>query len=606
MRIRTAWVTWSVFVCLTPMALAQQAQPGPPAPARAPAEARGTAPDPAREPARPAPEAAPPTGPAPGVAAPGRPGAPTAPRAPAPPVTGGGATAPAAAPAQPQPAAAGQPTPAAPGGATGTQSVDTAAAPSVDLREARTFTDPITEALAPAVGGLTANQVAKRSIATSDTIAAKHAEIEAAAAKVDQAIAQFFPQLTLSATYTRLSDIQNQLGTGGLVGAQNMGGIGMQCQDPADLNTCYAVDSQGQPIGAMSLSFPTILNNYSLKASLAVPVSDYLLRLSDSIAATKRSEEAARLDELAERRKVEADSRLAFYNWTRGLGQVAVAGKSLERIQARLADARIAFELGAATKADVLRLEALVASTESSIVQAEAFRDLVAAQLATFMDDERADYTLGEPVMTALPPPAGSGDLQGLIGEAQANRLELRSIAESVKALEHSTTVMERGRLPRLDAFGEYNYANPNSRKFPSSEEWTGTWAVGASLTWRVNDTFNNAAIAKELVAKQKSAMAQMQAVREGIRLEVTSAYLDDRKARAALEAAQRGAVSARAAYEVATELYRVGRATTAELIDAEAELVGAMLGLVNAYIDMRVARTKLAFATGRNLEAVN
>jgi outer membrane protein TolC len=353
------------------------------------------------------------------------------------------------------------------------------------------------------------------------------------------------------------------------------------------------------------LSIPAVLNNYSLKASLTVPISDYILRLSDSIEATKRNAEAARLNEQAEHQKVEADSRIAFYNWTRGLGQVAVAGKSLERIQARLADARIAFQLGAATKADVLRLEALVASTESSIVQAEAFRDLVSAQLSTFMNDERPSYALGEPIMTTLPPPAGSGDLPGLVSEAEASRLELRSMTESVKALEHSTTVMERGRLPRLDAFGEYAYANPNQRKAFAGAEWTGTWAVGASLTWRVNDTFNNGAIAKELQAQQKGVVAQQQALREGIRLEVTSAYLDDRKARAALDAAQRGAEAARAAYEVATELFRVGRATTAELIDAEAELVGAMLGLVNAYIDMRVARTKLAYATGRSLEVV-
>ena len=128
---------------------------------------------------------------------------------------------------------------------------------------------------------------------------------------------------------------------------------------------------------------------------------------------------------------------------------------------------------------------------------------------------------------------------------------------------------------------------------------------AGLSLSWTVNDLFVNDAIANELRAKREGLEAQVRALRDGVRMEVVSAYLDGKKARAALAAAQRGAEAARAAYDVAIELYRVGRATTTEIIDAESELVGALLQLVNAMIDERVARTKLAYATGEDMTKV-
>ncbi len=42
------------------------------------------------------------------------------------------------------------------------------------------------------------------------------------------------------------------------------------------------------------------------------------------------------------------------------------------------------------------------------------------------------------------------------------------------------------------------------------------------------------------------------------------------------------------------------------ELIDAEGELVASNLRLINAHIDTKVAETRLAHATGRDLAGLN
>ena len=78
---------------------------------------------------------------------------------------------------------------------------------TIALRDAPRGTNPVLAAFTPKPGGLTANEVAARAIATSDTIAAKNAELRAAAAAVDSAMYQFYPKVTLKASYTRMNPV---------------------------------------------------------------------------------------------------------------------------------------------------------------------------------------------------------------------------------------------------------------------------------------------------------------------------------------------------------------------------------------------------------------
>ena len=85
--------------------------------------------------------------------------------------------------------------------------------------EAPALDDPLPRAFATKRGGLTADEVGRLAQASSPEVRASQAEIEAAAAKVDAAMISFFPRVTLSANYTRLSPVGSSLGSGALVGA---------------------------------------------------------------------------------------------------------------------------------------------------------------------------------------------------------------------------------------------------------------------------------------------------------------------------------------------------------------------------------------------------
>ena len=473
-----------------------------------------------------------------------------------------------------------------------------AAGESLAPIEAPALDDPLPRAFATKRGGLTADEVGRLAQASSPEVRASQAEIEAAAAKVDAAMISFFPRVTLAANYTRLSPVGSSLGSGALVGAQNPGLLGIgPC--PTGSGQCV-VDSAGRPVGAAPFEIKTVLDNYSLRASLSVPVSDYVLKLSNSIASVESARDAALLNQRAAKLRTAADAKISFYNWARGLGQVAVAEKSLTRTEARLKEARTSFSLGTATQADVLRLEARVASTEAAIEAARAFRDIASEQLRVVINDDERALDLGEDVLGDRPDSsAGRKKLADLMQEAYAKRPEVLALGATRSSLTRAAGVAKAGRLPRLDGFADYTYANPNTRAFPPSSGWSGSWQAGLNLTWVVNETFASAASAKELDANARRVQAQLHSLKNGLRLEVSAAYLELRKARSARESARRGVKASDAAYRVAMALYQYGKSTTTELIDAENELVAAQLQQINAHIDVLAAEVKLAHATG-------
>jgi outer membrane protein TolC len=105
------------------------------------------------------------------------------------------------------------------------------------------------------------------------------------------------------------------------------------------------------------------------------------------------------------------------------------------------------------------------------------------------------------------------------------------------------------------------------------------------------------------LEAKAAATEAGKQAMVDGLRVEVMQAWQAAREADAALATTARGLASAEEGYRVRRDLFVNGRATSAELTDAETDLTRARLEAVNARIDTRSARVRLVHAVGRDVE---
>jgi outer membrane protein TolC len=309
------------------------------------------------------------------------------------------------------------------------------------------------------------------------------------------------------------------------------------------------------------------------------------------------------LDVVSANAKASTEGKLAFYNWARARASVVVAEQSLETAKTHLGDAKSLVDAGLASRADVLRAETGVAGAELAVERTKNLVEITQKQVSLAIhakDGER--LSLGEALETD--PPAFNGDLAALVAEGRTSRTEVRSIDINTEAARRQAAAVRAGAYPSFAAFGVATYANPNARRIPQSEEWFGTWALGAQLTWTPSDVASALAGANDIEARVASAEQQRAAIRDGVELEVTQAYQSVREAEVAAATSGRLVRSAEEAYRVARELFVVGRATSTTLTDAETELTRARLELVNARIDLRTSRVRLDHATGRDARA--
>ncbi len=431
--------------------------------------------------------------------------------------------------------------------------------------------DILAEALAPVPHGLQPREVARLAATSSRSVAVTRAEARAAAAKVDRAIAAYFPILTLSATYTRLSE------------------------HPID----FGIEIPGMDVG----SFEAVPNSYALTAGLAVPISDYILRLSQAYATVSLEEDAKKLEVQAGEQQAAMQSQVAYFNWIRVQGLIAVANRSVELLERHLEDAKAIQRGGLIARADVLRIEAELANRQHEVRSAHAGQHVVAEQLRTLMHVKpTTQLAIGIDVIDKAPKGEGR-KLPELIEVALTNRPELKALDKTQRSLEEATSVLRAGYYPRLDAFANTMYANPNPRVFPSSEKWDLTWDVGLRVSWRVNDTFTTLGHVREMEANATKIKQSRKALEDGIRLATTAAYYDMEKALSAIEAANKNEEVAEQALDDRRRLFRGGKATSTDMVDAEHLLTATRLSRLDAYINLLVARAQLDLALGKPLK---
>lgn len=502
--------------------------------------------------------------------------------------------------APPPPAAPGAAPPAAAPGATG------AAEPSLGPGTAAADAprrDRLREALRPVPGGLTPAAVASAAEGHSPALAVADANVASASGQVVQTIVQYVPRVTLTAQYTRLSEVDQGTigGGGGIVGAQTEGPLRTApCPPPDQAQTCV-VDSAGLPVGAVSFEFPQVLNQYQLNANVNVPISDYFLRAVQSYQASSGAEKALELSRDAARLQAASDAKLALYQWIQARGQSAVTAMSVEQAQAQVDDAKVGLSAGTLSRADLMRVEAQLAQAQFTDADARSIESTAEERLRT-LTGMRANEPVAVGIDVFVPPPVPPVEnLDGLLAEASRNRLDLASARAQEEAREDAESVTDAGYLPRIDAFGNATYANPNQRIFPQREEWNGTWDVGIRATWVLNETFSTIGASRAAEAQTAAATAQRRQLEDAIRLEVTAARADVAKAAPSLEAATRGLAAAEESYRVTKQLFAYGKATAVSLTDAEVALTNARLRMLAAHVNLLSAIVRLEHAVGRD-----
>jgi len=420
-------------------------------------------------------------------------------------------------------------------------------------------------------GGLTADQAAQRAAKVSPSVRRSAAEVEVAIAQAQAAELTRVPQVGATASYTRLSPIDTPV--------------------------------FGDPSTGMAFEFPVFLNSYLLQGRASINLSDYVVRYPKLIDAARLGEEVARLSGHSSAVSAGQEARLAYYEWVRAKLQNLIAKRQLEQVRATLGQVRALAEVQRLSRADLMRVESNEAVAEQASIQLQNLADLREEQLRILIDAVPEQVlAIGEDIRADITAP-DTGKLDDLIGTAKKQRLDFKVLDTGIEAKEKQRAAERASYYPKLSAFGQVDFANPNQRVFPSEDKFNLTWAVGAQITWTLNETLFAKTTDRRLLGETNELRADRENLERGTRIQLLAAQQAVAIAQAALSTSAKGLAAAEEGYRVRRELLNAQRATAVELVDAETDLTRARIAALNARVDLRVAMVQLAHALGNDVK---
>lgn len=428
------------------------------------------------------------------------------------------------------------------------------------------------EALVASDRGFTSDVAGKRARARAPQIASAEAAAATASWDQKQQWANFIPQVQLAAQYKRLKLVRNDL---------------------FSLPPGTTLPPEFAALLGDGADFTQPVDNYILSATGRIPVSDVFLRVFPSYKAARTVADARAIEVETRRASVDLQARETFYLYARALATQLVAEQALKQAEAQAGQAKLFVDAGTAAPVDFMTATARVESMRASVARTRGAVAIAKNTLCTLTGAQPEEVAQIRERVTTLPePPTRSVD--ALLAQALERRPELRAMRKMIGANESLKSAEVAAALPSLSVEGTALYANPNPRYVPPQKEFHGTWEVGATVSWSPNGAVTGYQRGQRAGSEVTRARAELRALEDGVRIEVTQAFEDYQAASAAAGASEAQQRAAEETYRVRLATYRVGAGVQIDLLAADLALTQARLDYVNAVIDARTALARL------------
>jgi len=441
---------------------------------------------------------------------------------------------------------------------------------------------------------LTADRAAELALQANPSAARVRALARASEASVARARAQMWPRLELSGRYTHIDGFPD-------------GSIGPTMTPEERAMALSVVDNVSDPAARtlfqrqFDTQAPTIRiprNQWDFGVLLTWPVSDMFFALLPALKSAKAAvlAEAARV--ATTEAQIRRDARQAFYQLARARGGFAVASEAERTANAQLAQVQAGARAGYLTEADELDAQARVAATGRALASAKAGVEIADAALRTILGAEDGPvFGIAEPVLDNDQAPLEAADV--LMARALQQRPEVAALQATSQAQVAAIDANAAAAYPHLALIAGANYANPNRYVIPPRERFDPSWQVGAAITWSPNDAFIANHTVGNLEGHAEATRAQLDELRRGLTLEIRRTLAQLKAARETYTSAETSRTAAEAAYRSRVAQLNAGHSTSADLLLSETQVHQARLAVLDAAIELRLARTNLTYATG-------
>ena len=433
---------------------------------------------------------------------------------------------------------------------------------------------------------LDAAKAVELALANNRQIAQAQAKLDEAAAGKGTAFGSFLPQLSASATYTRLGTVSKFTSAVPIIDTVPLPVIG-----PNGDTIGYT-----PPVPLTMGSYPVELklgsaDNFALTGTVQQTLFTWG-KLINAYRIAGLSFDLQKEAAAQARAQVRVDATQGFYQALLARRTVEVMNDALRQLKGHVGQVQSLYDNGMATKLDLMKATLGQQQMEAQISQIENGAELAtAALLNTLGLDPGTSVAFAE----ELAPDSTTVDPDQVTGQALERRPELAQLRDAVKMANLGVSIARTANLP--NAFAQVNGSYKNPVGF--STGWGTDWNATAGLSMPIFTGLSNLNKLKAAQARQRQARVALAMVEDGVKLEVKALALGLNQEAKNAAYQKKNVEVAEAALGLAQARYENGLLTNLDYMDSQLALTQARVAYLNALANHRVARAKLQKAVG-------
>jgi len=393
------------------------------------------------------------------------------------------------------------------------------------------------------------------------SVLASQKKLDAANARLAQAVGAFFPNIKLSGNYT---DIHS---------------------DPQILQVNFGGQTQ-----TFSVSSATATKAWT--AALSQPILQ--AGLFPGLKMAQRASDAAAQDLQKTVNDTTYNVTAAYFGVLSADKLVKVAADSLALANSHLTQVQAMLNSGVATRADLLRAEVQVANSEVALTRARNNFDLARNTFNNVLGrsiDEPVELSdILELTVPALP------DYAALLKSAYDSRPDWKNFLYNKDIAEANLSLARTGYWPTINFSAQ---TGNTITDYPGFESSVNAWSLTGAASWTIFDGLGTQNRINEAAANLEVQKATEDSVRNSVALDVRNAYLNLKSVIETIASAKKAVDFADENYKVSSLRFNSGVGTNIEVIDAQVALTQARTDFLKAQFDLEVSKARLNQAAG-------
>lgn len=369
--------------------------------------------------------------------------------------------------------------------------------------------------------------------------------VDAADARVGQARSAYYPQVSLSGSYSKYS--------------------------------AYTDPTNGDQ------------DLYQGNATLTQNIFDFG-KTPSQVRIQRLARDAARSDQRNTASLVAFGVKQAYYDLLQTEKNLEVAVETVKLTQDQLDQAKGFFDAGVKSRYDVTSAEVNLSNAKLGQIRAENAVQVARVTLKNAMGaPDLADFTIEDMLAFQRSPITFDDAVQ----RAYANRPDLQSVLAQQEASKESVSLARSGHYPTLT--GNANYTRAGDTFMPEQSGWS----AGVTLTFPLFNGFLTNNQVKEAKQNLNIQKANEESLRQGILLEVQQAYLNMRALEDGVAVAELIVRQAQENYDIVNGRYGAGVGSPLDVTNALVGLTNAKTSYIAALANYKTAEAALLKAMG-------